>query len=39
MGPEGARFTAVEDIKSKAMTKLRKVPKEVFRWSFQRWQD
>jgi hypothetical protein len=33
------RFATMEDIKSNATAKLRKIPKEAFRWCFQQWQD
>jgi len=36
---KGTRFASMEDIKSNAAAKLRKIPKEAFRWCFQQWQD
>jgi hypothetical protein len=39
MGLKGARFATIEDIKSNATAKLRKIPKEAFRQCFQQWQD
>ena len=39
MGLKDTRFTTMEDIKSNATAKLRKIPKEAFRQCFQQWQD
>jgi hypothetical protein len=38
-GLNGTRFTTMEDIKSNAMAKLRKIPKEAFHRCFQQRQD
>jgi hypothetical protein len=32
-------FATMEDIKSNAMAKVQKIPKEVFRLVFKHWQD
>jgi hypothetical protein len=39
MGLKGMRFATMEDIKWNATTKLQKIPKEIFHWCFQQWQD
>jgi hypothetical protein len=39
MGLKGTRFATMEDIKSNATAKPRKIPKEAFRRCFQQWQD
>jgi hypothetical protein len=39
MGHKGTRFATMEDIKSNATAKLRKIPKEAFHRCFQQWQD
>jgi hypothetical protein len=36
---KGARFAAVEDVKSNATAERRKMPKEAFYWCFQQWRD
>jgi cation transport regulator ChaB len=39
MGIKGTRFATMEDIKSNATAKHRKIIKEAFCQSFQQWQD
>jgi hypothetical protein len=39
MGLKGTRFATLEDIKSSAMPKLWKIPKEALHWCFQQRQD
>jgi hypothetical protein len=39
VGFKGTPFATMEEIKSNATAKLRKVPKEAFRRCFQQWQD
>jgi hypothetical protein len=39
MGLSGTHFATIEEIKSNATAKLRKVPKESLRWCFQQWKD
>jgi hypothetical protein len=39
MGLTGTRFATMDDIKSNATAKLRKIPKEPIRRCFEKWQD
>jgi hypothetical protein len=39
MGLKGTRFATIEDIKSNAMARLERIPKETFCWCFPQWQD